>query len=106
MANNNINQEQTRQNIVKLRKEHGYTQAKVAELMSGSRTIYNGIENGKVRLSRQAVLEGWSLEEAQAADSKKASGSSKGSSNSSRRSGNRSNGNSSRGNGNRNNNRK
>ena len=48
MANNNINQEQTRQNIVKLRKEHGYTQAKVAELMGGSRTIYNGIENGKV----------------------------------------------------------
>ncbi len=34
--------------------------------------MVTGIENGKVRLSRQAVLEGWSLEEAQAADSKKA----------------------------------
>ena len=33
--------------------------------------MVTGIENGKVRLSRQAVLEGWSLEEAQAADSKK-----------------------------------
>ena len=55
MANNNINQEQTRQNIVKLRKEHGYTQAKVAELMGGSRTIYNGIENGKVNISEYYV---------------------------------------------------
>ena len=35
--------------------------------------MVTGIENGKVRLSRQAVLEGWSLEEAQAADSKKSS---------------------------------
>ena len=32
--------------------------------------MVTGIENGKVRLSRQAVLEGWTLEEAQAADSK------------------------------------
>ena len=45
----------TRQNIVKLRKEHGYTQAKVAELMGGSRTIYNGIENGKVKISEYYV---------------------------------------------------
>ena len=37
--------------------------------------MVTGIENGKVRLSRQAVLEGWSLEEAQAADSKKTGGS-------------------------------
>ena len=36
--------------------------------------MVTGIENGKVRLSRQAVLEGWSLEEAQAADSKKPAG--------------------------------
>ena len=55
MANNNINQEQTRQNIVKLRKEHSYTQAKVAELMGGSRTIYNGIENGKAKISEYYV---------------------------------------------------
>ncbi|MBQ6517123.1 MAG: polyribonucleotide nucleotidyltransferase [Anaerolineaceae bacterium] len=39
--------------------------------------MVTGIENGKVRLSRQAVLEGWSLEEAQAADSKKPAGGSK-----------------------------
>lgn len=31
-------------------------------------------DNGKIRLSRQAVLEGWTLEEAVAADSKKPSG--------------------------------
>ena len=55
MAKDNINQEQTRQNIVKLRKEHGYTQAKVAELMGGSRTIYNGIENGKVKITEYYV---------------------------------------------------
>ena len=35
--------------------------------------MVTGIENGKVRLSRQAVLEGWTLEEAQAADTKKPS---------------------------------
>ncbi len=55
MAKDNINQELTRQNIVKLRKEHGYTQAKVAELMGGSRTIYNGIENGKVKITEYYV---------------------------------------------------
>lgn len=55
MAKDNINQEQTRQNIVKLRKDHGYTQAKVAELMGGSRTIYNGIENGKVKITEYYV---------------------------------------------------
>lgn len=55
MANNNINQEQTRRNIVELRKNHGYTQAKVAELMGGSRTIYNGIENGKVKITEYYV---------------------------------------------------
>ncbi|MBN1248777.1 MAG: polyribonucleotide nucleotidyltransferase [Anaerolineae bacterium] len=31
--------------------------------------MVTGISNGKIRLSRQAVLEGWSLEEAQAEDS-------------------------------------
>ncbi len=31
--------------------------------------MVTGINNGKIRLSRQAVLEGWSLEEAQAKDS-------------------------------------
>ncbi len=69
--------------------------------------MVTGIENGKVRLSRQAVLEGWSLEEAQAADMKKPAGGSKGGSSNGggRRSGNgtggnRSNGNGSRGNGN------
>jgi polyribonucleotide nucleotidyltransferase len=55
--------------------------------------MVTGIENGKVRLSRQAVLEGWSLEEAQAADSKKASGGSKGGNSGNRRSGNSGNGN-------------
>lgn len=55
MAKDNINQELTRQNIVKLRKEHGYTQAKVAELMGGSRTIYNGIKNGKVKITEYYV---------------------------------------------------
>ena len=55
MAKDNINQELTRQNIVKLRKEHGYTQAKVAELMGGSRIIYNGIENGKVKITEYYV---------------------------------------------------
>ena len=50
--------------------------------------MVTGIENGKVRLSRQAVLEGWSLEEAQAADSKKSSGGSKGGNSGNRRSGN------------------
>ncbi len=65
--------------------------------------MVTGIENGKVRLSRQAVLEGWSLEEAQAADSKKApSGGKSGSGN--RRGGNGG-GNSGRSSGNRNNNR-
>ena len=50
--------------------------------------MVTGIENGKVRLSRQAVLEGWSLEEAQAADSKKSSGGSKGGNSGNRRGGN------------------
>ncbi len=75
--------------------------------------MVTGIENGKVRLSRQAVLEGWSLEEAQAADSKKAggSGSKGGNAGGNRRSGNgggnRSNGGSSRGgNGNKSSNRR
>ena len=75
--------------------------------------MVTGIENGKVRLSRQAVLEGWSLEEAQAADSKKTggSGSKGGNAGGNRRSGNgggnRSNGGSSRGgNGNKNSNRR
>ncbi|MBQ6508362.1 MAG: S1 RNA-binding domain-containing protein, partial [Flexilinea sp.] len=49
--------------------------------------MVTGIENGKVRLSRQAVLEGWSLEEAQAADSKKSSGGSKGGNSGGRRGG-------------------
>lgn len=31
--------------------------------------MVTGVNNGKIRLSRQAVLEGWTLEEAQAADS-------------------------------------
>lgn len=55
MAKDNINQELTRQNIVELRKKHGYTQAKIAELMGGSRTIYNGIENGKVKITEYYV---------------------------------------------------
>ena len=51
--------------------------------------MVTGIENGKVRLSRQAVLEGWSLEEAQAADSKKSgSGPKSGGNGGNRRSGN------------------
>ena len=50
--------------------------------------MVTGIENGKVRLSRQAVLEGWTLEEAQAADSKKSSGGSKGGNSGNRRGGN------------------
>ena len=50
MAKDNINQERTRQNIIDLRKKHGFTQAKVADLIGGSRTTYNGIENGKVLL--------------------------------------------------------
>ena len=65
--------------------------------------MVTGIENGKVRLSRQAVLEGWSLEEAQAADMKKPAGGSKGGSSNGggRRSGNGTGGNRSNGNGNR-----
>ena len=55
MAKDNINQELTRQNIIELRKNHGYTQVKVAELMGGSRTIYNGIENGKVKITEYYV---------------------------------------------------
>ncbi|MBR1751992.1 MAG: helix-turn-helix transcriptional regulator [Ruminococcus sp.] len=55
MAKDNINQELTRQNIYNLRKKYGYTQAKVAELMGGSRTIYNGIENGKVKITEYYV---------------------------------------------------
>lgn len=55
MAKDNINQELTRQNIIELRKKHGYTQVKVAELMGGSRTIYNGIENGKVKITEYYV---------------------------------------------------
>ena len=51
MAKDNINQEATRQNIIALRTKHGYTQAYVAELMGGSRTTYNGIENGKVKIT-------------------------------------------------------
>jgi polyribonucleotide nucleotidyltransferase len=31
--------------------------------------MVTAINNGKIRLSRQAVLEGWTLEEAQAKDS-------------------------------------
>ncbi len=75
--------------------------------------MVTGIENGKVRLSRQAVLEGWSLEEAQAADMKKTAGGPKGGNgNGGRRSGNGSVGNrpggnnSSRNNNSRGNNRK
>ncbi len=63
--------------------------------------MVTGIENGKVRLSRQAVLEGWSLEEAQAADSKKGGSSGSKSGGGNRRGGGNRNGN---GNGNRNNN--
>ena len=48
--------------------------------------MVTGIENGKVRLSRQAVLEGWTLEEAQAADSKKGGSGPKSGGSSSRRS--------------------
>lgn len=55
MAKDNINQELTRQNIIELRKKHGYTQAKVAELMGGSRIIYNGIENGRVKITEYYV---------------------------------------------------
>jgi len=55
MAKDNINQELTRQNIIELRKKHGYTQVKVAELMGGSRSIYNGIENGKVKITEYYV---------------------------------------------------
>ena len=55
MAKNNINQELTRQNIFNLRKKYGYTQAKVAELMGGSRSIYNGIENGKVKITEYYI---------------------------------------------------
>jgi transcriptional regulator with XRE-family HTH domain len=55
MAKDNINQEITRKNILELRKKHGYTQAKVASLMGGSRTIYNGIENGKVKITEYYV---------------------------------------------------
>ena len=56
--------------------------------------MVTGIENGKVRLSRQAVLEGWTLEEAQAADSKKGgSGPKSGGSSSRRSNGNGGNGN-------------
>ena len=68
--------------------------------------MVTGIENGKVRLSRQAVLEGWSLEEAQAADSKKPAGGSGsrrsgGNNGGSRSNGNNRGGGSSRGNNNR-----
>jgi len=68
--------------------------------------MVTGIENGKVRLSRQAVLEGWSLEEAQAADSKKSGTPSRngGGNNNRRSSGNG--GSNSRSNNNRNNNRR
>ena len=55
MAKDNINQELTRQNIIELRKKHGYTQVKVAELMGGSRSMYNGIENGKVKITEYYV---------------------------------------------------
>lgn len=55
MAKDNINQELTRQNIIELRKKHGFTQVKVAELMGGSRSIYNGIENGKVKITEYYV---------------------------------------------------
>ena len=70
--------------------------------------MVTGIENGKVRLSRQAVLEGWSLEEAQAADSKKPAGGSRGGSSNggNRRGGNGNSGNRSGGNNNRGNNRR
>lgn len=55
MAKDNINQERTRQNIIELRKKHGFTQAKVADLIGGSRTTYNGIENGKVKITEYYV---------------------------------------------------
>ena len=55
MAKDNINQELTRQNIIELRKKHGFTQVKVAELMGGSRSMYNGIENGKVKITEYYV---------------------------------------------------
>lgn len=55
MAKDNINQEATCQNIIALRTKHGYTQAYVAELMGGSRTTYNGIENGKVKITEYYV---------------------------------------------------
>jgi len=64
--------------------------------------MVTGIENGKVRLSRQAVLEGWSLEEAQAADSKKGGAAPRSGGNKDRRSGSGSSSN--RGGGNRGNN--
>lgn len=55
MAKDNINQELTRHNIIELREKHQYTQAQVAEMIGGSRTTYNGIENGKVKITEYYV---------------------------------------------------
>ena len=46
----------------------------VARLGDELTVMVTGIENGKVRLSRQAVLEGWSVEEAQERDRKPSGG--------------------------------
>ncbi|MGQ0603737.1 MAG: polyribonucleotide nucleotidyltransferase, partial [Anaerolineales bacterium] len=46
----------------------------VARMGDELTVMVTGIENGKVRLSRQAVLEGWSLEEAQSRDRKPGGG--------------------------------
>jgi polyribonucleotide nucleotidyltransferase len=47
----------------------------VARLGDELTVMVTGIEDGKVRLSRQAVLEGWTVEEAQARDRKPSGGS-------------------------------
>ena len=47
----NLNQEITRNNIINMRKSHKYSQRQLAELVGVSRTTYNGIENGKVKIT-------------------------------------------------------
>lgn len=50
-----LNQELTRKRIIELREKHGYSQGQLVKLMGVSRTYYNGIENGKRKITELYV---------------------------------------------------
>lgn len=53
--NDRLNQELTRKNIIELRKKHGYSQKKLSELMGVSRSYYNSLETGYLKITELYV---------------------------------------------------